>query len=173
MYTTTQFLIETHQANLYLISSSPWSLLPGPLQFHSLSLPSSSFQPAPPWTGSLFSSNWILPSPSFLAAAPSDLSLPLTPPTTYRLTGYPAGFSGEIPFFFKKIQGIKRWAALLSMQIVVLPFHVIFSEMHFVCVLFPPYKLERAKRWGVAKWSIDNNKKMFALQRMFSRTMFL
>lgn len=102
MYTTTQFLIETHQSNLYLISSSPWSLLPpGPLQFHSLSLPSSSFQPAPPWTGSLFSSNWILPSPSFLAAAPSDLSLPLTPPTTYRLTGYPAGFSGEIPFFLK------------------------------------------------------------------------
>lgn len=93
-------ILETHQANLYLISSSPWSLLlPGPLQFRSLSLPSSSFQPAPPWPGSLFSSNWILPSPSFLAAAPSDPSLSPTPPTTYRLTGYPAGFSGEVPFF--------------------------------------------------------------------------
>lgn len=99
MYTITRFHIETHQANLYLISSSPWSLLPGSLQFHPLSLPSSSFQPVPPWPGSFFSSNWILPSPSFLAAAPSDPSLPLTPPTTYRLTGYPAGFSGEIPFF--------------------------------------------------------------------------
>lgn len=92
--------LETHQANLYLISSSPWSLLrPGLLQYHSLSLPSSSFQPAPLCPGSLFSSNWILPSPSFLAAAPSDPSLSPTPPTTYRLTGYPAGFSGEVPFF--------------------------------------------------------------------------
>lgn len=90
MYTTTQFHVETHQANLHLISSSPWSLLRGSLQFHPLSLPSSSFQPAPPWPGSFFSSNWILPSPSFLAAAPSDPSLPLTPPTNLSLDGIPS-----------------------------------------------------------------------------------
>lgn len=98
--------LEAHQANPYQINSSLWSLLLGALQFHTLSLPSSSFQPAPPWPGSLLNTSWTLPFPSFLAAALSDLSLPLTPSTTCCLTRYPAGFSGEIPFFLK---GWRDW----------------------------------------------------------------
>lgn len=132
--------------NLYQINSSLWSLLRGALRFHTLSLPSSSFQPRSPWPGSLLKTNWTLPFPSFLAAALSDLSLPLTPSTTCCLTRYPAGFSGEIPFFWK-VEGIERWVTLLGMQIGVLPFQITFSEMHVLFVPFLATRWKASKRW--------------------------